>query len=88
MRNLISVIIFFLAISQTVMAHWVSGRVEDIKGAGIRNVVVSDGYTVVKSDSTGTFFFDTSPNAKFIFVSTPDGYFSGGPYPFFVEVTK
>lgn len=81
MRILLSVAAFLLAISHTAMAHWVSGRVEDVKGAGIKDVVVSDGYSVVKSDSAGTFFFNTSPAAKFIFVSTPDGFdHEGGFY--------
>lgn len=60
--------------------QWITGKVLDVKGAGIEGVVVSDGYTVVKSDATGSYFFDTNPKAKFIFVSTPYGHDHKGSF--------
>lgn len=73
--------ILFLVTSQSMAAQqWISGKITDSKGTGLSDVVVSDGYTVVKSDSAGTFFFDTRPGAKFVFISTPDGYDHDGPF--------
>ncbi len=60
--------------------QWISGKVVDSKGMGLRDIIVSDGHTVVKSDSTGAFFFDTRPGSKFVFVSTPNGYDHDGPF--------
>ena len=36
-------------------------------------VSVSDGFTVVTTDETGTFTLKTSPKAKFVFISIPSG---------------
>lgn len=60
--------------------QWITGKVLDAKGAGIEGVVVSDGYTVVRSDASGSYFFDTNPKAKFIFVSTPNGHDHEGSF--------
>jgi len=71
----------FLLISPFAGAQqWITGKVLDVKGAGIEGVVVSDGYTVVKSDASGSYFFDTNPKAKFIFVSTPYGHDHKGSF--------
>lgn len=51
----------------------IKGRVLS-KGKGIANVVVSDGYEVVKTDAKGKFEIATNPLAKFVWVSTPAGY--------------
>jgi len=52
----------------------VSGKVSDQTGKGIGDVLVSDGYNVVKSNAGGDFLFETNPRARFLFVSTPGGY--------------
>jgi hypothetical protein len=37
-------------------------------------VVISDGYSVVKTDGDGEFKFKLHPDATSVFVSTPSGY--------------
>lgn len=44
------------------------------RGKGLKGVVVSDGYTVVATDSKGNFSFEWHPDAVAVFVSTPAGY--------------
>jgi hypothetical protein len=43
-------------------------------GKGIRNVVVSDGYTVVLTDKKGRYEFVPHPEAVSLFMSTPSDY--------------
>ena len=43
-------------------------------GKGIRNVVVSDGYSVVKTDKKGRYTISPNPEAQLVFVSIPAGY--------------
>ena len=43
-------------------------------GKGIKNVVVSDGYSVVMTDSKGRYAFTPHPDAVAVFISTPAGY--------------
>ena len=51
------------------------GLVSDSKtGKGIANVVVSDGYSVVKTDANGVYQFKASRYAKTVFVSLPSEY--------------
>jgi len=51
----------------------ISGKVSS-NGRGISGVVVSDGYSVVKTSSNGKFSMNISPDARFVFVSCPAGY--------------
>ncbi|MCK7559857.1 calcineurin-like phosphoesterase family protein [Chitinophaga sedimenti] len=51
----------------------VSGKVTG-KGKALKDVVVSDGFSVVKTDSKGRFEFTASEKAGFVFVSVPAGY--------------
>ena len=44
------------------------------RGIGVKNVVVSDGYNVVITDSNGKYEFDQHPAATAVFISTPAGY--------------
>lgn len=44
------------------------------RGSALANVVVSDGYSVVATDSKGKFEFNRHPDAVAVFVSTPSGY--------------
>lgn len=43
-------------------------------GKGLSNVVVSDGYNVVRTDGKGNYSFAAHYNAEFVFVSLPAGY--------------
>src|SRR5688572_19620551 len=43
-------------------------------GKGIANVVVSDGYHVVRTDKKGKYELDIHAEAVAVFVSTPSGY--------------
>lgn len=52
----------------------VSGTIQDRKGSPLVNVSVSDGYTVVMTDSKGFYSIVTNAKAKFVFVSIPSGY--------------
>ncbi len=51
----------------------IKGRVYS-NNKGIRGVVVSDGYTVVLTDSKGKYKLEIHPAADFVFVSTPSGF--------------
>ena len=42
--------------------------------SGIANVVVSDGYHVVRTDKKGKYELDIHAEAVAVFVSTPSGY--------------
>ncbi|MDP3452795.1 MAG: PQQ-binding-like beta-propeller repeat protein [Bacteroidales bacterium] len=52
----------------------VRGRVYDQNGMGLKGVVVSDGFSLVKTGSDGGFAIEKRKESKFVFVSTPDGY--------------
>ena len=43
-------------------------------GKGVRNVIVSDGYSVVATNKKGEYEFSPHPEAVSIFISTPAGY--------------
>lgn len=58
----------------------VKGRVLDGKGQGVAGVVVSDGFEVYKSKSDGSFKFEASERARFVFMTTPDGYEQVGEF--------
>lgn len=58
----------------------ISGKVVDEKGANVAGVVVSDGYNVLKTDARGEYNFETNPKAKFVFISTPNGYEQAGSF--------
>ncbi|NCB19909.1 MAG: hypothetical protein EOM61_09865, partial [Bacteroidia bacterium] len=58
----------------------VKGRVLDGKGQGVAGVVVSDGFEVYKSKPDGTFKFEASERARFVFMTTPDGYEQVGEF--------
>lgn len=44
------------------------------KGKGIEGVIISDGYSVVRTDDDGEFKFKLHRDATTVFVSTPSGY--------------
>lgn len=45
-----------------------------VKGKGLKNVVVSDGYSVVTTNASGKYEMELHPDAPAVFVSTPSGY--------------
>jgi hypothetical protein len=51
----------------------ISGRVTS-KGKGIANVVISDGFEVVRTDKDGNYTIELNSLAKFVWLSTPAGY--------------
>ncbi|MBE8720633.1 calcineurin-like phosphoesterase C-terminal domain-containing protein [Sphingobacterium pedocola] len=51
----------------------IKGRVK-AAGKGVQNVVVSDGYHVVKTDRKGRYTLALNKNAEHIFIATPSGY--------------
>ena len=53
---------------QKVKGHVVSN------GKGLKDVVVSDGYTVMQTDKSGAYEFEPHPDAVALFISTPSGY--------------
>ncbi|MDB5206865.1 MAG: metallophosphoesterase, partial [Flavisolibacter sp.] len=44
------------------------------KGKGLKDVIISDGYTVVATDKKGKFEMEPHPDALALFMSTPSGY--------------
>ncbi len=61
------------AYAQTTESKKIRGRVLS-KGKALAGVIVSDGYTVMKTDSKGRYQMITHPMARVIFVCTPAGY--------------
>lgn len=51
----------------------ISGRVTDETG-GVANVVISDGYSVVSTDTKGRYKISPDEKANHLFMSTPSGY--------------
>ena len=65
-----------------------SGTIKDKSGNGVGGVVVSDGYTVTKTDSNGKYEIPYNSNAKFIFYTTPAEYeiaLAADGYPLFYK---
>jgi len=60
----------------------VQGVVVDEQGKGVAGVVVSDGFGVYKSGADGRFAFKPAERAKFVFISTPDGYEQVGSFSY------
>ena len=52
----------------------VRGTVVDSEGKPMEGIVVSDGYTVVKTDDQGKYEIVAPRAASFVWVSSPDGY--------------
>lgn len=58
----------------------VSGRVTDERGRGVADVVISDGFNIVKSNSKGEFRITTVERSRFVFMTTPDGFRQKGSF--------
>src|SRR5438128_8885504 len=51
----------------------IKGRVT-AGGKGLKDIVVSDGYTVLQTDKKGEYELEPHPDADALFISTPSGY--------------
>ena len=51
--------------------YTISGTLTDEEGNGVADVIVSDGYTCVKTDSTGRYKMKRDSLARFIYYSVP-----------------
>jgi len=71
-------LLLFSVLTQT--QQKVNGNVRQIDGKGVAGVVVSDGFSVVKTGNKGEFSFDVSEKAKFVYISTPSGYVQRSPF--------
>lgn len=67
--------IFTLLLVITSYAKPLKGRVR-CEGKGVAGVVVSNGFSMVLTDSRGHFKLEQNPQARFVFISTPSGYLS------------
>lgn len=62
--------------SDILQENTVSGKVLDLAGNPLADVVVSDGLTCVKTSSDGSYSLETDPSrATMVFASCPSGYF-------------
>ena len=52
----------------------IKGKISDSNGNGVAGVVVSDGFTVTKTDSNGLYEMPYNPKATFVFYTTPATY--------------
>ncbi|MDR2626484.1 MAG: calcineurin-like phosphoesterase family protein [Dysgonamonadaceae bacterium] len=67
--------ILCLAVMMTAKAQdAVSGHVRTNTGAPIAGVVVSDGFSVVKTDAAGAYSFPRNDSTEFVFISVPAAY--------------
>lgn len=60
--------------AQAAAAATVTGTVKDTAGKPLAAVPVSDGFSVVLTDSLGQYSIDTDKAAGLVFISTPSGY--------------
>ncbi|MDP3453276.1 MAG: PQQ-binding-like beta-propeller repeat protein, partial [Bacteroidales bacterium] len=72
-------------LSGTSSSEVVRGVVVDESGRGVAGVVVSDGFGVYRSDADGRFSFVPAERARFVFMSTPDGYEQVGSFFYRVD---
>ena len=56
----------------TKLEYDTSGKVTDERGNAMAGVVVSDGYTCVKTDADGNYAFNRNAAAKFVYYTVPD----------------
>jgi hypothetical protein len=76
MKKAILFLSLALAVSITAAAAQgvISGFVRTNSGAAIGNVVVSDGFSVVKTNATGAYSFPRNDSTEFVFISVPSAY--------------
>ena len=52
----------------------ISGSVMDVHGNGVAGVPVTDGFTIVTTDSEGRYSFNSNKKSGLVYISTPSGY--------------
>lgn len=66
----------FISLNSRALAYYdgtIKGKVTDGK-KGVKDVVISDGFTVISTDANGNYQITPDAKAKSIFISTPAGY--------------
>ena len=58
----------------------VKGKVVDETGKGVADVVLSDGFDIVKSNKRGEFKISANPRGRFLYMTTPKGYRQVGSF--------
>jgi hypothetical protein len=61
----------------SVVPSLISGRVllrDGGKTSGVKDVSVTDGYSVVRTDATGNYTLKPDPQAVFVYITRPAGY--------------
>lgn len=71
----ISIVFMTMFMASAACGKPVTGKVT-CGGKGVAGVAVSDGYSVVTTDSKGCFRMDIAPESRFVFISTPSGHIS------------
>ncbi|HBZ24754.1 MAG TPA: hypothetical protein DEO54_00760 [Rikenellaceae bacterium] len=71
--------------SEVLNIEVVRGVVLDERGRGVTGVVVSDGFGVYRCGADGRFSFVPVERARFVFMSTPDGYEQVGSFFYRVD---
>lgn len=75
MRTIISLVLA-LAVSLAAQAEQfnVTGKITTLAGEPVEGVAVSDGYTVVRTDSNGYYAFNRNIQSFIVYFSLPSGY--------------
>lgn len=74
MKHLFCILVFSTMCFRVASAQDVSGTVRDVNGKPISKVVVSDGYTVIRTDENGKYSFQRNPEASYVYISLPAEY--------------
>ena len=69
-----SLLLLAASASHAVLADTLSGHVRTTGGQPVPQAVVSDGYSVVQTDSTGFYTMARNDSAQFVFLSVPEAY--------------
>ncbi|MBQ0080088.1 MAG: calcineurin-like phosphoesterase C-terminal domain-containing protein [Alistipes sp.] len=74
MKNIFLVCLFTSLNLACALAQDVKGTIRDTEGRPISEVVVSDGFTVVQTDSQGSYSFQRNKEASYVYISLPAAY--------------
>ena len=73
-QTILSILLIATSASHAVQADTLSGHVRTTGGQPVPQAVVSDGYSVVPTDSTGRYTMPRNDSAQFVFLSVPAAY--------------
>jgi hypothetical protein len=85
--NVVLILFALLGCSVTIDASEINGRVVS-QGKGLQNIVVTDGFTCVKTGVDGGYNLSLNKDARFVYISTPSGYLpdvKNGTIPLFYK---